>query len=91
MKYLGIPVDHRLRSIIRRGQVPEPGAESSHVEILRELGLTAKRDKPIITSELSHGLQLVGPAIQSGVLPALLRPPRNQTYDHGFTADVKAC
>lgn len=92
MKCLGIPVDHRLRRIIKNSPDPKLGVErSDHIDILHELGSTTERKDEIATGELNHLLELASPETQGGVLPVLLRPPRNQTYDHGFTADVEAC
>lgn len=40
---------------------------------------------------MNHGLELAGPGTKGGVLISLLQPPRNQTFENGFTADLCSC
>lgn len=92
MHCLGVPVDHRLVDIIKRFEVLTFNETSSHTHILEKFGQGAKRDgQQISGSERNHGSNLALPATKGGVLISLLRPPRNQTYDNGFTADTAAC
>jgi hypothetical protein len=92
MRCLEIPVDHRLVKFIDVLIFPSFNDESSHLDILETFGRTAKRNgEPISSAEFHHGLELAGPGTKGGVLVALLRPPRNQTFDKGFTADLCSC
>jgi hypothetical protein len=92
MDCLYIPVDHRIVDIIKQIEVPSFSDTSSHIDILESFGQDAKRNgQRVPDSERNHGSNLALPATKGGILVSLLRPPRNQTYDNGFTADADAC
>jgi hypothetical protein len=94
MECLGIPVDYRLRGLIRRIRpIGISKALGPHVQILREFGesLLWDGDEPINISELNFALDLAGPDTIGGILVLLQQPSKTQTYENGFIADVDDC
>ena len=63
MQCLGIPIDHRLRRLIREAKSMETnGVDSKHIRLLYEFGTSLKLDEreyPI--SDLSFGLEMARP------------------------------
>lgn len=92
MECLEVPVDHRIIKIIKRIKCPTHHGRSSHIDVLDAFSRTAIReDKPIPESESHHTSELAGPDTTGGVLVTLLRPPRNQCFDHGYSAEISRC
>jgi rhodanese-related sulfurtransferase len=92
MECLGVPVDHRIIKIIKCVKYPPHNDRSSHPDVLEAFSQTAKRrDKPITEGESHLTSELAGPDTRGGVLITLLRPPRNQCFDHGYSAEVSRC
>ena len=91
MEYLGIPVDYRLRSLIRRIRpIGISKAIGAHVQILREFreSLVQDGDELINISELNFALDLAGPDTIRGILVLLQQPLKTKTYQNGLIADV---
>ncbi|KAH6668543.1 hypothetical protein B0J14DRAFT_169192 [Halenospora varia] len=94
MECLGIPVDHRLRTLIRKIRpIGISKVTGAHLQILREFGesLVGEDDEPINISELNFALDLAGPDTTGGILVLLLQPLETQMYKNGFIADVDDC
>ncbi|KAJ5091711.1 hypothetical protein NUU61_006581 [Penicillium alfredii] len=91
MKCLDIPVDHRLLPIIQQMKIPPSEQPSSHLTILNNFAENHPTGTPIPSSEIHHGLELAGPDRKGGVLVTLLQPPRTQTYENGYPADLASC
>ena len=94
MECLQIPVDHRLRRIIRLRRNLESSSEmGKHVQILEDFGnsLTEDDGKLIHCAELNFALDLARPNITGGVVVALLQPHESQQYQNGVVAETSRC
>ncbi|PVH69206.1 hypothetical protein DL98DRAFT_578469 [Cadophora sp. DSE1049] len=86
MSVLGIPVDHRLRDIIRElmklNETPSSSRPSSkHCERLRQLSRSMRhRGWSISENEVEFACYLAEPAVQGGIVIALTQPPQCQDY-----------
>lgn len=93
MQCLGIPIDHRLRRLIREAQsVDTKQADSNHLLPLHDFGMSLTVDEheyPI--SDLSFGLEMARPESKGGLLIALLRPHSTQNNSDGFLAGRRHC
>lgn len=93
MECLGIPIDHRLRRLIRKAQPINTDEDSEHVRILQRFGKDLKigqRDY-LSTYDLSFGLELARPESKAGVVVVLLQPHSTQDNSNGFLAGRDAC
>ncbi|KAL4877423.1 hypothetical protein BJY04DRAFT_128866 [Aspergillus karnatakaensis] len=92
MECLGIPVDHRLVTIIKDLHLPLYAESSDHLNILKKWGESSTcGERPLERSRIHHGLELAKPGTTGGVLVALLQPYSKQAFDKGFVADLKDC
>ncbi|KAJ5626358.1 hypothetical protein N7510_002667 [Penicillium lagena] len=93
MQCLGIPIDHRLRRLIREAQSMETnGADSKHIRLLYEFGTSLKVDeREYPKSDLSFGLEMARPESKGGLLIVLLRPHSTQNNSDGFLAGRRGC
>ncbi|CAG7936144.1 unnamed protein product [Penicillium salamii] len=94
MECLGIPIDHRLRHVIRNARPTYTDiGDSGHVQILKDFGdsLKVKCGDYLSTNDLSFGLEMARPASKGGLVIALLRPHSTQDNSHGFLAGKRQC
>jgi hypothetical protein len=97
MSVLGIPVDHRLRDIIRElmklNEAPTSSSPSSnHSERLRLLSQSMRRRGWLISeNEVDFACYLAEPAVQGGIVVALTQPPRGQVYSIPTDDIVERC
>ncbi|KGO51822.1 hypothetical protein PEX2_065420 [Penicillium expansum] len=93
MQCLGIPIDHRLRFIIREApSIDTSRTHSEHVHLLYEFGTSLKvddSDYPLY--DLSFALEMARPESKGGVLIALLQPHSKQDNSDGFLAGRRDC
>ncbi|KAJ6126984.1 hypothetical protein N7523_002596 [Penicillium sp. IBT 18751x] len=93
MQCLNIPIDHRLRWIIR--EAPSMGSSetsSEHVHLLHDFGTSLEVDGDDYPLEdLSFALEMARPESQGGVLIALLQPHSKQDNSNGFLAGKRNC
>ena len=94
---LGIPVDHRLRDIVRElmklNEAPSSSSPSSnHRERLRQLAQSMRhRGRLISKDEVDFARYLAGPAVQGGIVVALTQPPQYQDYSIATDDIVENC
>jgi hypothetical protein len=97
MSVLGIPVDHRLRDIIRElmklNEAPSYSSPSSnHCERLRKLSQSMRhRGWSISENEVDFACYLAEPAVQGGIVVALTQPPQYQDCSIPIDDIVKDC
>lgn len=96
MECLGIPVDHRLRSLIREVRPIDSNVlDSDHIRILQEFGTSLKvgedEDDYLATCDLSFGIEMARPETKGGILVALLQPHSSQDNSDGFLAGKRNC
>lgn len=93
MQCLQIPVDHRLRDIIRRARPLGVNYEQGrHVEVLRNFGASLRYGKePIPAAALNFAYDLAGPDTTGGIVVALEQPRASQEFAHGTVAEVDGC
>lgn len=74
MKCLGIPVDHRLRSIIRESSsIDTSGTDSEHIRLLHQFGEALRYGgNAYPLHDLSFALEMARPGSKGGMLIALL-------------------
>ncbi|OQE10571.1 hypothetical protein PENFLA_c089G10859 [Penicillium flavigenum] len=93
MQCLGIPIDHRLRCIIREApSIDTSRTNSEHVRLLYEFGTSLKvdgSDYPLY--DLSFALEMARPESKGGLLIALLQPHSKQDNSDGFLAGRRDC
>jgi hypothetical protein len=93
MQCLGIPIDHRLRCIIREApSIDTSRTKSEHVDLLYKFGTALKvddRDYPLY--DLNFALEMARPESKGGVLIALLQPHSKQDNSDGFLAGRRDC
>ena len=97
MSVLGVPVDHRLRDIIRKlivlNEAPSnSNSSSNHSERLRQLSQSMRsRGWLISENEVDFACYLAQPAVQGGIVVALTQPPQYQDYSTTTDDTVKDC
>jgi hypothetical protein len=97
MSVLGIPVDHRLRDIIRGlmklNEAPSsPSDSSNHSGRLRQLAQSMRHRGWLISeSEVDFACYLAEPAVQGGIVVALTQPPQYQDYSIPTDEIVEGC
>ncbi|KAJ5383746.1 hypothetical protein N7517_001657 [Penicillium concentricum] len=93
MECLGIPVDHRLRRLIREGRSMDAnGADSKHVQLLLEFGSSIiLNEHAYPMCDLGFELEMARPETKGGVLVALLRSHSTQNNSDGFLAGKQGC
>lgn len=93
MECLGIPVDHRLRRLIRKAQPINTNEDSEHIRILQRFGKSLKNGQSdyLSTYDLSFGLELARPESKAGVVVVLLQPHSTQDNSDGFLAGRHTC
>lgn len=94
MECLGIPIDHRLRRLIREVRPIDTNAgDTDHIQILQEFGTSLKigtRDY-LATCDLSFGIEMARPESKGGVVVVLLQPHSSQDNSDGFLAGKRNC
>lgn len=98
MTCLQIPVDHRLRKIIKDfGPITSPTqALGNHVKLLHEFGDRLIYDgdaskKAVSVLNMDFTLQLARPESTGGVLALLLHPDKSQLFERGYLAEAEKC
>ncbi|KAK4936321.1 hypothetical protein LTR66_015354 [Elasticomyces elasticus] len=94
MKCLDIPVDHRLRNIIRRQKVSNLGNQcGNHVQLLRDFGEALRDENESLSSTLAlnFACSLAEPATTGGIVIALDQPSKSQTFDGSQAAIIEIC
>ena len=94
MECLGIPIDHRLRRLIREARPTDTnGGDSDHLRILQEFGTSLKSggDDYLNTFDLSFGIEMARPESKGGVVVVLLQPHSTQNNSDGFLAGRRRC
>lgn len=97
MSVLEVPVDHRLRDIIRElmklNEAPTASnLSSNHNDNLRQLCRSRRRRGwSISENEVDFACYLAEPAIRGGIVVALMQPPSNQDYSLPFEEVVNDC
>jgi hypothetical protein len=97
MSVLGVPVDHRLRDIIRElmelNEAPTSSSPlSNHNEFLRQLSRTLHdRGWLILENEADFACYIAEPEVQGGIVVALTQPPGEQAYDIPKEKIVRDC
>ncbi|CZS92515.1 uncharacterized protein RAG0_03131 [Rhynchosporium agropyri] len=87
MYVLGIPVDHRLRDVIRglmklNDALGSPSTSSNHTERLRQLAQSMRnRGWSVSEDEVDFACYLAEPAVQGGIVVLLTQPPKYQDYN----------
>lgn len=93
MECLGIPIDHRLRRVIRETRHMDRDQENSeHLQLLRRFGSSLEIDNsdyPIF--DLSFGLEMARPELKGGVLIVLQRPHSTRKNSDGFMQGKNEC
>ncbi|KAI1828752.1 hypothetical protein DTO027I6_10311 [Penicillium roqueforti] len=94
MECLGIPIDHRLRRLIREVQPRDTnGEDSDHIRILHEFGTSLKigtRDY-LTPCDLSFGIEMARPESKGGIVVVLQQPHSSQDNSDGFLAGKRSC
>lgn len=94
MECLGIPIDHRLRRIIREVRPSDTnGEDSDHIRILHEFGTSLKSGTRDYLSpcDLSFGIELARPESKGGIVIVLQQPHSSQDNSDGFLAGKRSC
>ncbi|KAL1965857.1 hypothetical protein VTN77DRAFT_4990 [Rasamsonia byssochlamydoides] len=94
MECLGIPIDHRLRRIIRRAQIKRPCDENAgHLRILYEFGsrLVYEEDRNVPVCEIDFATEMARPDSKGGIVVALYRPSSKQDFSTGFVSARDSC
>lgn len=93
MECLGVPIDHRLRRVIREARRIDRDKENSdHIQLLHSFGSSLEVDEsdyPIC--DLSFGLEMARPELKGGVLIVLERPHSKQKNSDGFMEGKRNC
>lgn len=93
MECLSIPIDHRLRQLIRKALSINANGDSEHIRILQRFGKSLKNGQSdyFSTYDLSFGLELARPESKAGVVVVLLRTHSTQDNSDGFLAERHTC
>lgn len=94
MECLGIPIDHRLRRLIREVRpIDTSGEESDHIRILQEFGTSLKigTSDYLTPCDLSFGIEMARPESKGGIIVVLLQPHSSQDNSDGFLAGQRNC
>lgn len=93
MECLGIPIDHRVRRVIREARSMNTSVpDSKHLEPLYGLGTCLKINKEEYPmNDLSFGLEMARQESKGGVLIALLQPHSTQDDSNGFLVGRRNC
>jgi hypothetical protein len=97
MSVLGIPVDHRLRDIIRElmklNEAPSSSSPlSNHSEKLQQLAQSMRHRGYLISqNEVDFACYLAEPAVQGGIVVALTQLPQYQDYSIPTDDIVEDC
>ncbi|KAJ5115979.1 hypothetical protein N7456_000327 [Penicillium angulare] len=101
MECLGIPIDHRLRRVIRETKrIDREDEYSKHIQILHDFGssLTVHEEvhggvheESYPICDLSFALEMARPEVKGGVLVVLERPHSTQNNSEGFMKGVNDC
>ncbi|KAJ5737536.1 uncharacterized protein N7483_002661 [Penicillium malachiteum] len=91
MECLGIPIDHRLRRLIREVRpIHTNVGDSDHIRILQEFRTSLKvkgSDSDYLTAfDLNFGIEMARPETKGGVVVVLLQPHSSQDNSDGFLA-----
>lgn len=89
----GIPIDHRLQSLLPGADLPPPQAVGKHARIAGDYGHKMIRDdgsRPSRT-EAEFAAWLAEPHTQGGVVIALLQPAKSQVYTADFPSVNSQC
>jgi hypothetical protein len=93
MECLGVPIDHRLRRVIREARRIDKDKENSdHIQLLHSFGSSLEVDEndyPIC--DLSFGPEMARPELKGGVLIVLERPYSKQKNSNGFIEGKRNC
>jgi hypothetical protein len=93
MECLGVPIDHRLRRVIREARcVDRDKGNSEHIRILHSFGSSLEvdlSDYPIC--DLSFGLEMARPELKGCVLIVLERPHSTQKNLDSFLEGKRNC
>jgi hypothetical protein len=92
MECLGIPIDHRLRRLIREVRpIDSDALDSDHIRILQKFGTSLKIGASLATCDLSFGIEMARPETKGGVVVVLLQPHSSQNNSDGFLAGKRNC
>ncbi|KAK3940984.1 hypothetical protein QBC46DRAFT_340949 [Diplogelasinospora grovesii] len=93
MKCLGIPIDHRLRGLIRGAKaIKSTEEDAGHVQILHDFGTALEYEDgrsylPIC--DLGFRIEMARPESKGSIVVALLRPHSKQVYSEGFVSGTR--
>lgn len=95
MECLGVPIDYRLRRLIRQAQpISLAENESGHARILYDFGIDLEDEdgcKCLQVCELSFGIEMAQPESEVDIVVVLLRPHSKQVFSDGFVAGRRGC
>ncbi|KAJ6019761.1 hypothetical protein N7499_003165 [Penicillium canescens] len=94
MECLVMPIDHRLRRLIREVRpIDTNGEDSDHIRILHKFGTSLKIEKTdyLTPSDLSFGIEMARPESKGGMVVVLQQPHSSQDNSKGFLEGKRNC
>ncbi|KAJ6065995.1 hypothetical protein N7499_012069 [Penicillium canescens] len=91
MECLGVPIDHRLRRVIRQARRTDK-ENSDHIQLLHSFESSLEVDESDYpTCDLSFGLEMARSELKGGVFIVLERPYSKQENSDGFIEGKRNC
>ncbi|KAJ6019701.1 hypothetical protein N7522_001768 [Penicillium canescens] len=94
MECLAMPIDHRLRRLIREVRpIDTNGEDSDHIRTLHKFGTSLKIETTdyLTPSDLSFGIEMARPESKGGMVVVLQQPHSSQDNSKGFLEGKRNC